>query len=491
MLADYRPALSYPFAVMKLPTSLLPNRFEPDALLPRLHALLETARDEAARRRHSLLVSVTFEFPAVSPRSIFRHARPPRLLWHQPGEGIGMAGVGSAAPLTGAGEGRFTQVSAAYRRLLWEARIDTCPSYPLTAPVALGGFAFDPSAPANPAWEAYPDALLIVPRFLFLSVEHGTWCTINLQVSAGFDPDTETEEIIGELAELASVADGRLGDRQPGLLAPFNDPSGPWEQQVQDIVQEIRRGAVQKVVLAREFRLRARADFDVDVALHRLAAAAGHCTLFALDTGSGCMIGATPERLIRLQDQTVQVDCLAGSTARGDTEQADRCLGQALLHSAKDRREHGLVVRTLREALSSYCLSLEVPDAPRLLRLPDVQHLHTPLQGTLPAGASILELAARLHPTPGVGGVPRLAALELIREQERLGRGWYAGPIGWVDAGGGGEFVVGIRSALIHGSDAWLYAGCGIVKGSDPRSEYEESCLKLRPMLAALSETAS
>ena len=476
---------------MKSSTTFVPNRFEAEALTRRLHALLEAGREQAVRRRQAFLVSVTFECPAVSPRAVFRHARPPRLLWHQPGEGMAMVGIGSAASLAGAGEGRFAQVGAAFRRLVSEARVDACPSYPLAAPAALGGFAFDPSAPANAAWEAYPDALLIVPRFLFLTVEHAAWCTVNLQVSAGTDADAELEEVIGDLAEVTALDDGPLGDRQPGLLAPINDPSGPWERQVQDIVQEIQRGGVQKVVLAREFRLRARGDFDVDVALQRLAAAAGHCTLFAIDTGSGCMIGATPERLIRLQEQTVQVDCLAGSTARGDTEQADRCLGQALLHSAKDRREHGLVVRTLREALSSYCLTLEVPDAPRLLRLPDVQHLHTPLQGTLPAGAGILELAARLHPTPGVGGVPRLAALELIREQERLGRGWYAGPIGWVDAGGGGEFVVGIRSALIHGSDAWLYAGCGIVQGSDPRSEYEESCLKLRPMLAALGETAS
>ena len=402
-----------------------------------------------------------------------------------------MVGVGSAASLMGSGEGRFTQVSVAYRRLVSEAQIDTCPSYPLAAPMALGGFAFDPSAPANPVWEAYPDALLIVPRFLFLSAEPAAWCTINLQVSASCDPDTVTDDIVGELAELISVDADPLGDRQPAILAPINDPFGPWEQQVHDIVQEIQRGAVQKVVLARELRLRARADFDVDIALRRLAAAAGHCTLFVLDTGSGCMIGAAPERLIRLQGQTVQVDCLAGSTARGDTEHADRRLGEALLHSDKDRREHGLVVGTLREALSSYCLSLQVPDAPRLLRLPDVQHLHTPLQGTLPAGSSILDLAARLHPTPGVGGVPRPEALDLIRVQERLGRGWYAGPIGWTDAHGGGEFVVGIRSALVRGSEAWLYAGCGIVKGSDPRSEYEESCLKLRPMLAALSETAS
>ena len=400
-----------------------------------------------------------------------------------------MAGVGSAASFMGTGEGRFTHVSAAYRRLVSEAQINACPTYPLAAPVALGGFAFDPSAPANPVWEAYPDALLIVPRILFTSAEHAAWCTINLQVSASCDPDAVAEDTVGELAELTLVDADPLGSRQPALLAPINDPSGLWEQQVHDIVQEIQRGAVQKVVLARELHLRARADFDIDVALRRLAADR-HCTLFALDTGSGCMIGATPERLIRLQGQTVKVDCLAGSTARGDTEYADRRLGEALLHSAKDRREHGLVVRTLDEALSSYCLSLQVPDAPQLLRLPDVQHLYTPLQGTLPAGSNILDLVARLHPTPGVGGVPRPEALGLIQNQERLGRGWYAGPIGWIDARGGGEFVVGIRSALVNGNEAWLYAGCGIVEGSAPRSEYEESCLKLRPMLAALSETA-
>ena len=401
-----------------------------------------------------------------------------------------MVGVGSAASLMGTGEGRFTHVSAAYRRLVSEAQINACPTYPLAAPVALGGFAFDPSAPANPVWEAYPDALLIVPRILFTSAEHAAWCTINLQVSASCDPDAVAEDTVGELAELTLVDADPLGSRQPALLAPINDPSGLWEQQVHDIVQEIQRGAVQKVVLARELHLRARADFDIDVALRRLAADR-HCTLFALDTGSGCMIGATPERLIRLQGQTVKVDCLAGSTARGDTEYADRRLGEALLHSAKDRREHGLVVRTLDEALSSYCLSLQVPDAPQLLRLPDVQHLYTPLQGTLPAGSNILDLVARLHPTPSVGGVPRPEALGLIQNQERLGRGWYAGPIGWIDARGGGEFVVGIRSALVNGNEAWLYAGCGIVEGSAPRSEYEESCLKLRPMLAALSETAS
>ena len=476
---------------MKPSTTLMPLKSELEALASRLHGLLQVGRDEAARRGRSLLVSLTVECPPIAPLAIFHQARrQARIFWHQLDEGMAMAAVGSAVRLTGCGEARFAQAASAYRRLVSEARVDACPSYPLAAPAALGGFAFDPAAPSNPAWEAFPDALLIVPRFLFLTADNAAWCTINLDVPADCHLDAAVEEAIGELAELMDVEADPIDDRQPAIRTPMSDQPGPWKQQVHDIVQAIQRGAVQKVVLARELRLRAQDEFDADVALRRLAVAAGHGALFAIDTGCACMLGATPERLVRLRGRTVQVDCLAGSTARGDTEHADRRLGDALLHSDKDRREHGWVVRTLREALSAYCLSLSVPDAPRLLRLPDVQHLHTPLQGTLPAGANVLDLVARLHPTPGVGGVPRRAALDLIRQQEGVGRGWYAGPIGWVDARGSGEFVVGIRSALLRGSAAWLYAGCGIVAGSDPHREYEESRLKLRPMLAALSETA-
>lgn len=402
-----------------------------------------------------------------------------------------MAAAGLAVSLTGSGERRFAQVDSAYRRLRSEARVDTCPSYPLAAPVALGGFAFDPAAPPNPAWKSCPDARLIVPRFLFLAADDAAWCTINLRVSADANPDIAVEEIIAELAALTSADDEAIGDAQPAIWTPQADHAGPWTQQVKSVLRAIRRGVVQKVVLARELHLRGQGEIDIDVALQRLAAASGPCAIFAIHTDSACMLGATPERLVRLQGRTVQVDCLAGSTARGDTEHADRLLAEALLRSDKDRREHDWVVRTLRGALSSYCQSLHVPEAPGLLRLPDVQHLHTPLHGTLPAGCSVLDLVSQLHPTPGVGGVPRPAALSLIRQLEGQSRGWYAGPIGWIDASGSGEFVVGIRSALLCGREAWLYAGCGIVAGSDPQREYEESCLKLRPMLAALFEKAS
>ncbi len=177
---------------------------------------------------------------------------------------------------------------------------------------------------------------------------------------------------------------------------------------------------------------------------------------------------------------------LAGSIRRGVTDQEDHALGQQLLASAKDSGEHAVVVRVLAEGLRAVCADVQTPPAPQLLRLHNVQHLHTPITARVRTGRSVLDLVERLHPTPAVGGYPREAALRLIRDREGLDRGWYAGPLGWVDARGEGEFAVALRSALLRGSEATLFAGCGIVADSQPESEYAESALKMRPLLAAL-----
>ena len=476
---------------MKPSVSVDAHRLDLERLATRLNAIAASGRKAALRRDRSLLVSLTFECPAASSLSVFHAARfQTRTFWHQPADNMAMVGVGLAASYEGCGDSRFEQTRLAHRRLVSEAHVAACSSYPLAAPVTLCGFAFDPVAPPNPAWEGHPDALLVVPRFLFLIANDSSWCTINLQMSADTDTERVVEEALAELEELLGVVDEPVGEKQPMLCVVADDTSSLWASKVNSILGGIRKGLVQKAVLARELRLRGRDEIDVDVALRRLTEISEHCVLFAMDTAAGCMLGATPERLVRLRGQTVEVDCLAGSAARGEDEDGDRFLANNLLCSDKDRREHGWVVDTLREALSTFCSSLQVPDIPRLLRLSDVQHLHTPLQGTLNGSYRLLDLVAKLHPTPGVGGVPRAEALELIRRQEGLGRGWYAGPIGWIDGDGGGEFVVGIRSALLRGNEAWLYAGCGIVEGSDPKREYEESSLKLRTMLASLSETA-
>jgi salicylate biosynthesis isochorismate synthase len=177
---------------------------------------------------------------------------------------------------------------------------------------------------------------------------------------------------------------------------------------------------------------------------------------------------------------------LAGSTPRGATPDEDARLGQALLDDPKERAEHDYVVQAIREGLIDVSSRLVADAEPRLRRLANVQHLWTPVRAEVGRDTSVLDIVARLHPTPAVGGFPRPAAMTLIREREQLDRGWYAGPIGWLNRAGEGEFVVGLRSALLRERTATLFAGCGIVAGSEPAAEFAELGWKLRPMLAAL-----
>ena len=197
-------------------------------------------------------------------------------------------------------------------------------------------------------------------------------------------------------------------------------------------------------------------------------------------------LGATPERLVRTVGRSFETVAIAGSAARGADPADDARLAAALLASEKDREEHAVVVDTLRSNLSPIVESLHVAEAPAILPLHHVQHLVTPITGTLRDEAGLLALGGQLHPTPAVGGAPRDVALDLIAEHEGFDRGWYAGPIGWLGADGDGELMVALRCGLVAGRDATLFAGCGIVADSDPAREWDESRLKLRTMTTAL-----
>jgi isochorismate synthase len=255
---------------------------------------------------------------------------------------------------------------------------------------------------------------------------------------------------------------------------------------VTSLTDLIARGEAEKVVLARRQAGEADSEIDVAATLQRLRERYPTCTVFAVREGPACFLGATPETLVRLHDGVVSADCLAGSARRGATPEQDEASGAVLLADDKERREHAMVVRGLIESIEDACEGLEAPAAPVLRRMANVQHMHTPIRARLRGAGHVLDLVERLHPTPATGGLPRGRALCLIREHEAFDRGWYAGPLGWIDARGGGEFAVALRSALVRGREAYLYAGCGIVRGSDPEREYEESSLKLGAMLGAL-----
>jgi isochorismate synthase len=265
-------------------------------------------------------------------------------------------------------------------------------------------------------------------------------------------------------------------------------PAVVWKETVRQTAADIAAGKFRKVVLARAVTVSSDSEFVVERALQRLEENYPGAIVFAINRGESCFCGATPERLVRLHSGVVQTMALAGSMARGSTPQEDEELGAKLFNSAKDRVEHAVVVQMIREAFATVCDEVEAPSEPQLLKLKNVQHLHTPVTGRLMEDKSILQLVEQLHPTPAVGGMPLQPALKAIREREQLDRGWYAAPVGWLDRRCEGEFAVALRSALIKGREATLFAGCGIMGNSNPEAEYAESSLKMRVMLSTLEK---
>ncbi len=298
--------------------------------------------------------------------------------------------------------------------------------------------------------------------------------------------------------------------RSPWLtkLLPFarpeRSPDHPWAPvQIQDAydpnyfidaaeaaLQAIGDRHLEKVVLAHAVDVVATTPLHPFTLVRHLRRRYPNCYVFALGDGQGrSFVGASPECLARVERRggipMIATEALAGSAPRGDTLADDHRRGQALLSNPKERREHQVVVEAIMQCLHQLGAILPPPPPPGLRKLANIQHLHTPITGTLPPQVDILAAIAALHPTPAVAGMPRNVAAEAIAHSEPFARGLYAAPLGWLDGAGNGEFAVGIRSALIDGDRARLYAGAGIVAGSDPHRELAEVRLKLQALLAA------
>lgn len=255
---------------------------------------------------------------------------------------------------------------------------------------------------------------------------------------------------------------------------------------VEKVIDRIRKGDFAKVVLAREERFTFAGRLEASSVLERLREQQPTSYLFAFEQNGSCFIGASPEQLVKKEGDICYSTCLAGSIRRGKTIREDEELGHWLLQDEKNLQEHQFVVEMIKEAMAEACENVHIPTKPQLLKMRDIQHLYTPVVGENRRNVSLVSLVERLHPTPALGGTPREKALATIRALEPLDRGWYAAPIGWLDALGNGEFAVAIRSGLLQGNEASLFAGCGVVGDSDPLSEYEETKVKLKPMLSAL-----
>jgi salicylate biosynthesis isochorismate synthase/menaquinone-specific isochorismate synthase len=264
-------------------------------------------------------------------------------------------------------------------------------------------------------------------------------------------------------------------------------PPAHYEEAVAGAVARIRAGELEKIVLARDVEIRAPIDHDPGAVLGVLREVFPSCFVFAVGRGDATFMAASPELLVRREGQRASTVALAGSIGRSADPAVDDHLGEQLLHSDKDREENVIVARRIARALKPHAVWVTASPEPVVVRVANIQHLARPIRAQLTSPMGAIELAGVLHPTPAVGGEPGDRAVKLIPALEGLDRGWYAGPVGWTDATGDGEFCVALRCALVRGSLAHAYAGGGIVRGSDPAAELAETEVKLQVMLPVLA----
>ncbi|QWC86010.1 isochorismate synthase [Nocardioidaceae bacterium] len=373
--------------------------------------------------------------------------------------GDGLVGWGEAARVEFAGADRFEAADRWWREATEAAVVRDEVGVPGTGLVCFGSFAFA-DEPGR--------SILVVPEVVVGRRGETVWVST-------------TGTSLGPAPRLRPTD----APRPPGDLEVDDDAAGRdrWTGAVAEAVSRIEDGGLEKVVLARDVHARHEGRLDVRWPLRRLAEDYPTCWTFHVDG----LFGATPEMLVRLERGLVTSRVLAGTIQRSGDEVRDLSLGAALSRSSKDLEEHEYAVRSVADRLAAHCTSMNVPERPFVLELPNVLHLATDVAGVSSDDASALRLAAALHPSAAVGGTPTEVAVELIAELEGMDRGRYAGPVGWMDARGDGEWGIALRSAEVTEEGVRLFAGCGIVAGSRPEAELAESDAKLVPVTDALS----
>lgn len=451
-----------------------------------LSGLLNRGKEQASASHRQVLVSLAQPFQGEnSPLEIFLNSvakGTASTFWGKPDHDFWMAGNGIAAILAAEGDNRVNRIKEQTHELLSSDLVEAPPVRGV-GPVFIGGFRYDTKVKRDEIWRNFPDALLTLPRFLFTCSNSETWLTVNALVEQTTNVSLLAEALAADLQSV--IGSSARADCQPLIKHIEQTSREEWHENVRSALRAIDAGELTKVVLSRRKILHGNGNFSLDNVLRRLCTEYPECTIFAICNGGASFIGATPEMLASVDRRKLSVACLASSAARGSNPEDDKRLQTRLLESQKERAEHSAVTEMVADALKDMCRELSRDVEPQLLKLKNIQHLVTCFTGKLQPGVDILDVVKRLHPTPAVAGVPTDRGLNLIGKLEG-DRGWYAAPVGWLDRNGEGEFAVAIRSALIDGGKALLQAGCGIVDGSDPEREYEETELKFKPLLTVL-----
>jgi len=354
-------------------------------------------------------------------------------------------------------------------------------------PILFGGFTFDPQNNVDGEWTNFPEAYFALATYQLVIRDDKAYVSIHL-ITKKEQAEDQFEALRKErdhLIHAAQVKEVKTYSK-PEITSYYEPYKDPYLASIDQVTALIKQKKADKVVIARSLALQFKEQVSSPQVLSQIIHEQPESYLFGLERQDLLFFGASPERLVKVENGRAFSSCIAGSIKRGKTAEEDEAYGQSLLNDPKNGGEHQYVVDMIADTFRRNCVDMRIPDRPRLLKIRDIQHLYTPVEGQLNSEATILQLTKSLHPTPALGGVPRTEAMAAIRKYEPMNRGLYAGPIGWVDAEGNGEFAVAIRSAALLKDKAYLYAGGGIVADSEPQSEYEETLVKFRPMLRAL-----
>jgi len=474
--------------------------FAPD-VAQRLKTQLDQARDKAKLLGKKIIFGWQQPIDDLDFLGLFSAAdNEERFFGEYPGRHQAFVALGRIAQIQVEGSERFSDASQAIKDLFSDAWLVDYGEEAEERPILMGGFAFsDHAAKLDSHWVRFPAARLVLPELLLTRHESSAGVRLSLSIHAVIDSNSSTSDIYNRMHQ-------RLGWLAVHLQKPSQLPDCGinhnniqqgessevhYLQAVEQALACIENGELEKVVLARWMDIHHDKPFSASRVLHNLRENYPSCFIFAASMSGSSFLGATPERLLALRGRELLSGPLAGSVRRGSTPDEDLELQKMLLESSKERHEHDIVIRAIRQALEPHCNSLTVPSEPCILQLPGIQHLYSEISGTVhkEKEISILEILADLHPTPAVGGMPRQQALAWLAENENLERGWFSGPVGWVNDRGEGDFAIALRVALLRGNSAHLHAGAGIVSGSVPEEELRETKLKMQTASSAILST--
>lgn len=475
-----------------------------------LYQLLKVGKQRSIEKNHPQIISVSQEIPLLDPLAVLQQIAKPRQLQfylEKPNKQQAIAAIDAIEVIKLEGKNRFKNSQKFIEKCLENCITQGDLILPFSGMHFFCSFTFFDEVIANSS--PFPGATIFLPRWQVSRSENTSVLVVNLKV----EPHSNLEVILKNL-----ISQLKLINWQANFLIPSSEidhnhvtriprNAEQFKHSVTSAINSIQANHLRKIVLASTIDFVSPSPFNTINSLDNLRRCYPECNIFSISNGKGKnFIGASPERLISIRNSSLETDALAGSAPRGQTITEDTKFAARLMSSKKERCEHQFVLSFISECLSELGLTPQMSPMPQLLKLPNIQHLWTPIHMPLSGNLNPLEIVAKLHPTPAVAGVPTKAAQEQIRNYETFDRSLFAAPLGWVDYQGNSEFIVGIRSALIdteptrkyaHKNDklsdnsddiyrARLYAGAGIVAGSDPNKELAEIQLKLQALSKAL-----